>query len=86
MIAKVKALTSGVPAVQMICEVGKAVGAEGLVAGQIVDIKSEGQGKKVCLYGTSICKAIIYSKKLDVHRAQLEQISLDCAGITVKQT
>ena len=27
---------------QVIVEVGKAVGAEGLVAGQVVDIKSEG--------------------------------------------
>jgi geranylgeranyl diphosphate synthase type II len=26
---------------QVICELGKAVGAEGLVAGQVVDIKSE---------------------------------------------
>jgi hypothetical protein len=33
--------------VQVIVEVGKAVGAEGLVAGQVVDIKSEGQGDKV---------------------------------------
>ncbi len=31
----------------MICEVGKAVGAEGLVAGQIVDIKSEGMAEQV---------------------------------------
>lgn len=28
-------------------QVGKAVGSEGLVAGQIVDIKSEGAGQKV---------------------------------------
>ena len=34
---------------QVICEVGKAVGSEGLVAGQIVDIKSEGQGESVGL-------------------------------------
>ena len=34
---------------QVVCEVGKAVGSEGLVAGQIVDIKSEGQGQKVGL-------------------------------------
>lgn len=34
---------------QVICEVGKAVGSEGLVAGQIVDIKSEGQGETVGL-------------------------------------
>ena len=34
---------------QVICEVGKAVGAEGLVAGQIVDIKSEGMGEVVGL-------------------------------------
>ena len=34
---------------QVICEVGKAVGSEGLVAGQIVDIKSEGQGDSVGL-------------------------------------
>jgi hypothetical protein len=33
--------------VQVIVEVGKAVGAEGLVAGQVVDIKSEGQADKV---------------------------------------
>jgi len=33
--------------VQVICEVGKAVGAEGLVAGQIVDIKSEGMAEQV---------------------------------------
>ncbi len=32
---------------QVICEVGKAVGAEGLVAGQIVDIKSEGMAEQV---------------------------------------
>ena len=31
---------------QVIVEVGKAVGAEGLVAGQVVDIKSEGAGAK----------------------------------------
>lgn len=36
-------------AMQVICEVGKAVGSEGLVAGQIVDIKSEGQGDSVGL-------------------------------------
>lgn len=35
--------------VQVIAEVGRAVGAEGLVAGQIVDIKSEGQGEAVGL-------------------------------------
>ena len=33
----------------MICEVGKAVGAEGLVGGQIVDLKSEGLGRGVGL-------------------------------------
>ena len=32
---------------QVVCEVGKAVGAEGLVAGQIVDIKSEGMAEQV---------------------------------------
>lgn len=32
---------------QVVCEIGKAVGAEGLVAGQIVDIKSEGMADKV---------------------------------------
>jgi geranylgeranyl pyrophosphate synthase len=31
---------------QVIVETGKAVGAEGLVAGQVVDIKSEGQAEK----------------------------------------
>ena len=31
---------------QVVCEVGKAVGAEGLVAGQIVDIKSEGMAEQ----------------------------------------
>lgn len=31
----------------MVVETGKAVGAEGLVAGQVVDIKSEGQAEKV---------------------------------------
>lgn len=31
----------------MVCEVGRAVGAEGLVAGQIVDIKSEGMAEQV---------------------------------------
>lgn len=31
----------------MIVETGKAVGSEGLVAGQVVDIKSEGQAEKV---------------------------------------
>ena len=37
-----------VPALlQVVCEVGKAVGAEGLVAGQIVDIKSEGMAEQV---------------------------------------
>lgn len=35
--------------IKVICEVGKAVGSEGLVAGQIVDIKSEGQGDSVGL-------------------------------------
>ncbi|KAK9865181.1 hypothetical protein WJX84_001481 [Apatococcus fuscideae] len=35
--------------VQVICEVGKAVGAEGLVGGQIVDLKSEGLGRGVGL-------------------------------------
>ena len=34
---------------QVICEVGKAVGAEGLVGGQIVDLKSEGLGRGVGL-------------------------------------
>lgn len=33
--------------VQVISELGKAVGSEGLVAGQVVDIKSEGAGEKV---------------------------------------
>ncbi|CAK0784644.1 Geranylgeranyl pyrophosphate synthase [Coccomyxa viridis] len=33
--------------VRVVCEVGKAVGAEGLVAGQIVDIKSEGMAEQV---------------------------------------
>lgn len=32
---------------QVIVETGKAVGSEGLVAGQVVDIKSEGQAEKV---------------------------------------
>ncbi len=32
---------------QVIVETGKAVGAEGLVAGQVVDIKSEGQAEQV---------------------------------------
>lgn len=44
--------TRGVPAervVQVIVEMGKAVGAEGLVGGQVVDIKSEGAGEKVGL-------------------------------------
>ncbi|KAK9838120.1 hypothetical protein WJX81_002397 [Elliptochloris bilobata] len=44
--------TRGVSAdriVRVICEIGKAVGAEGLVAGQIVDIKSEGMAEKVGL-------------------------------------
>ncbi|KAK9865378.1 hypothetical protein WJX84_008435 [Apatococcus fuscideae] len=44
--------TKNVPAervVQVICEVGKAVGAEGLVGGQIVDLKSEGLGRGVGL-------------------------------------
>ena len=42
--------TRGVPAervLQVVVEVGKAVGAEGLVAGQVVDIKSEGAGATV---------------------------------------
>lgn len=34
---------------QVVVEVGKAVGAEGLVAGQVVDIKSEGGNGKVGL-------------------------------------
>lgn len=34
---------------QVIVEVGKAVGSEGLVAGQVVDIKSEGAGEAVGL-------------------------------------
>lgn len=34
-------LPSSSPPLQVICELGKAVGAEGLVAGQVVDIKSE---------------------------------------------
>ncbi len=37
------------PCVQVVCEVGKATGAEGLVAGQIVDIKSEGMAEQVLL-------------------------------------
>lgn len=32
---------------QVIVETGKAVGSEGLVAGQVVDIKSEGQADQV---------------------------------------
>ena len=32
---------------QVVVETGRAVGAEGLVAGQVVDIKSEGQAEKV---------------------------------------
>ena len=32
---------------QVIVETGKAVGSEGLVAGQVVDIKSEGQAETV---------------------------------------
>ncbi|EIE26210.1 Polyprenyl synthetase [Coccomyxa subellipsoidea C-169] len=35
--------------VRVVCEVGKATGAEGLVAGQIVDIKSEGMAEQVGL-------------------------------------
>lgn len=35
--------------VEVICETGKAVGAEGLVGGQVVDIKSEGAGEEVGL-------------------------------------
>jgi geranylgeranyl diphosphate synthase type II len=34
---------------RVVVETGKAVGAEGLVAGQVVDIKSEGQAEKVGL-------------------------------------
>ena len=34
---------------QVVVEVGKAVGAEGLVAGQVVDIKSEGANGKIGL-------------------------------------
>ncbi|KAL4419453.1 hypothetical protein ABPG77_003566 [Micractinium sp. CCAP 211/92] len=44
--------TRGVAAervLQVIVEVGKAVGSEGLVAGQVVDIKSEGKGEVVGL-------------------------------------
>lgn len=37
---------------QVVCEVGKAVGAEGLVAGQIVDIKSEGMAEQVPITGS----------------------------------
>lgn len=44
-----KAELESAPLGQVICEVGKAVGSEGLVAGQIVDIKSEGAGDKVGL-------------------------------------
>lgn len=42
--------TKGAPAdaiVRVICETGKAVGSEGLVAGQVVDIECEGAGQKV---------------------------------------
>lgn len=36
------------PAFSCLCaQVGKAVGSEGLVAGQVVDIKSEGAGTSV---------------------------------------
>jgi geranylgeranyl diphosphate synthase type II len=44
--------TKGVPAeavVRVVVEVGRAVGSEGLVAGQVVDIKSEGAGAEVGL-------------------------------------
>ncbi|KAK9817110.1 hypothetical protein WJX72_009702 [[Myrmecia] bisecta] len=44
--------TKNVPAeriVRVICEVGRAVGQEGLVAGQIVDLKSEGMAESVGL-------------------------------------
>lgn len=44
------AATEGVPAqniVQAVTELAKAVGAEGLVAGQMVDIKSEGLGTSI---------------------------------------
>ena len=45
----------------MICEVGKAVGAEGLVAGQIVDIKSEGLGEQARLRTPlECCQAFCY--------------------------
>ena len=45
---KLRALCPCACAPQVVCEVGKAVGAEGLVAGQIVDIKSEGMAEQVC--------------------------------------
>jgi hypothetical protein len=52
----------------VICEVGKAVGAEGLVAGQIVDIKSEGLGEQA---------------RLLQHSAMHQLLSLLHAGQTV---
>lgn len=43
--------------VQVICEIGKAVGAEGLVAGQIVDIKSEGMSKSEARTCRVLCES-----------------------------
>lgn len=49
---------------QVICEVGKAVGAEGLVAGQIVDIKSEGMRERVRLLASCPCPLIMLREHL----------------------
>ena len=43
-------------AVQCVLELSKAVGAEGLVAGQVVDIKSEGSEGEFCVSSYQICR------------------------------
>ena len=53
---------------QVVCEVGKAVGAEGLVAGQIVDIKSEGMAEQVtCMHLTLECTASCQTRTVWEH-------------------
>ena len=69
---------------QVVCEVGKAVGAEGLVAGQIVDIKSEGMAEQVCrrtlrIFSPALCymvtrdRAVTAARFVRVHTARLPQ-------------
>ena len=52
------------PARHAAMQVGKAVGSEGLVAGQVVDIKSEGAGDSVGIETLQVrpaCMACVYA-------------------------